>query len=251
MKTHKHSKVKTYATKDCSICNKSMISGHIARHMRTHNKSVKKILDIIKGDQQELEKKKESAPIIRAAIEADNIDPRSLRKEHIKALEFIDETPTSQYSLRSWQQKLLEYMVPSNREIIWVFGIDGNEGKSWFQQYLVNYFGSSRVFNNNVKKRSDGILHALAKRVYSLIDVFIFNIPRSFPDEHVPYDLLEEIKDGQAVSCKYDSKFLRFKKSNIVLVFGNTGPTKTKMSDDRWNILNITNGNLLRGLKML
>ena len=75
MKTHKHSKVKTYATKDCSICNKSMISGHIARHMRTHNKSVKKILDIIKGDQQELEKKKESAPIIRAAIEADNIDP--------------------------------------------------------------------------------------------------------------------------------------------------------------------------------
>ena len=121
-------------------------------------------------------------------------------------------------------------MKPSNREIIWVFGTIGNEGKSWFQQYLTSYFGSSRVFSTNAKKHSDAILHTLSKSVYSLIAVY-FNIPRSFSHknpEQIPYDLLEEIKNGQAVSCKYDSKFLRFKTSHAVVVFGNEGPDKKK-----------------------
>ena len=33
--------------------------------------------------------------------------------------------------LRSWQTALLEYMKPNNREVIWVIGSRGNEGKSW------------------------------------------------------------------------------------------------------------------------
>ena len=254
MKRHSHSNVKKYVMKNCLICHKSMIAGHLTRHMRTHKESAKELVNIIKGDQEVLEKQKQSAPIIRAAIEADNIDPRSLRKEYIKALELIDETPLSQYTLRPWQQKLLEYMKPSNREIIWVFGTIGNEGKSWFQQYLTSYFGSSRVFSTNVKKHSDGILHTLSKSVYSLIDVFLFNIPRSFSHknpEQIPYDLLEEIKDGQAVSCKYDSKFLRFKIPNIVVVFANEGPNMEKMSLDRWKILNISGEQLFEGLKIV
>jgi hypothetical protein len=231
-----------------------MIAGHLTRHMRTHKESVKEIVNVIKGDQQELEKRKQSAPIIRATIEADNIDPRSLRKEHIKALELVNETSLLESTLRPWQQKLFQYLTPSNREIIWVFGTTGSEGKSWFQQYLSDYFGSSRVFNTNIKKQSDGILHILSKRVYSLIDVFIFNIPRSFSyknPENVPYELLEEIKDGHAVSCKYNSKFLRFKTPNIVIVFANEGPNQEKMSMDRWKILNISGGQLFEGLKVV
>ena len=151
MKCHAHSKVEKI-TKACVICNKKMKAGNIARHMRTHKESVKEIKNIIKGDQQQLEKRKQSAPIIKATIEADNIDPRSLRKYHIKALELFDETSLLENTLRPWQQKLLEYITPSNIEIIWVFGTTGNEGKSWFQQYLNSYFGPSRVFNTNVKK---------------------------------------------------------------------------------------------------
>ena len=253
MKCHTHSKVEKI-TKTCVICNKTMKAGNIARHMRTHKESVKEIKNIIKGDQQQLEKRKQSAPIIKATIEADNIDPRSLRKEHIKALELFDETLLLENTLRPWQQKLLEYITPSNREIIWVFGTTGNEGKSWFQQYLNSYFGPSRVFNTNVKKHSDGILHILSKRVYALIDVFLFNVPRSFSNknaEHFPYELLEEIKDGHAVSCKYDSKYLRFKTPNTVVVFSNGGPDKDKMSMDRWKIFNISGGQLFEGLKAL
>ena len=100
MKRHSHSNVKKYVMKDCLICHKSMIAGHLTRNMRTHKESVKELMNIIKGDQQVLEKQKQSAPIIRAVIEADNIDPRSIRKKHIKALELIKETTLSQYTLR-------------------------------------------------------------------------------------------------------------------------------------------------------
>ena len=59
----------------------------------------------------------------------------------------------------------------------------------------------------------------LSKLVLPLIDVFMFNIPRSFSRMDVPYELLEEIKDGNAVSTKYDSKRITFKTPNIVLIF--------------------------------
>ena len=65
MKRHSHSKIQKYNTKSCLICHKSMIAGHLTRHMRTHKESVKEIVNVIKGDQQELEKQKQSAPIIK------------------------------------------------------------------------------------------------------------------------------------------------------------------------------------------
>ena len=79
-----------------------------------------------------------------------------------------------------------------------------------------------------------------------MIDIFIFNIPRSFATEAVPYTLLEEIKDGQAISSKYDSKILRFKTPNIVVVFSNGNPTERMMSRDRWQIFKIKDNNLIR-----
>ena len=60
----------------------------------------------------------------------------------------------------------------------------------------------------------------------------------------VPYTLLEEIKDGQAISTKYDSKVLNFKKPNILIVFSNTQPIITRVSKDRWKIYDITKDKL-------
>ena len=37
--------------------------------------------------------------------------------------------------LRFWQTALLEYMEPSNREVIWNIGANGNKNKSWFQEF--------------------------------------------------------------------------------------------------------------------
>ena len=39
--------------------------------------------------------------------------------------------------LKPWQESLLEYVQqPCDREIFWVVGQEGNEGKNWFQKYV-------------------------------------------------------------------------------------------------------------------
>ena len=47
--------------------------------------------------------------------------------------------------LKPWQNELMKYIEPHDREIIWVVGKDGNEGKSWFQNYVKSVFGPQRV----------------------------------------------------------------------------------------------------------
>ena len=39
---------------------------------------------------------------------------------------------------RGWQKYLIEYLdKPCDRKIKWVFGVDGNEGKSFFQRNIL------------------------------------------------------------------------------------------------------------------
>ena len=236
-KVHTHGE-KTHRMKSCPVCHKSMITGHLSRHMKTHTKT-RGILDNIKKDQEHFDQVRKTGQIVEDVLKSSNIDPRSLRREYSKALEIMDVPDKITDTLRPWQQKLLEDIKPSDRNIIWVIGRNGAEGKSWFQRYLVQHHGSHRVFDTTIEKRSDGILHALSKRVVSLIDVFIFNIPKGFSIDNVPYTLLEQLKDGQAISTKYDSKVLRFKTPNIVLVFANNQPCRSKMSLDRFQTFNI------------
>ena len=197
------------------------------------------ILDNIKKDQEHFKQQQETGQVVEELLKSSNIDPRSLRSEYSKALEIINVPDKITDTLRPWQQKLFGDIKPSDRDIIWVIGRKGAEGKSWFQKYLVQLYGSHRVFHTTIEKRTDGILHALSKRLLPLIDIFIFNIPRSFSIDFIPYNLFEQLKDGEAISTKYDSKCLRFKTPNILLVFANYMPSQVKMSFDRWQIFNI------------
>ena len=151
-----------------------MLARHISRHMKKHDKSSKNISEEVLKYQKEFERLKEDGRIIKETIKANNVDKRSLPREYIEALQMNSEIPKPEGMLREWQRELLEYVKPSDREIVWVVGIKGNEGKSWFQRYLITYYGISRVFNCNVEKRADGILHALSKQaVFLVISVYV------------------------------------------------------------------------------
>ena len=236
-KRHDHGEA--YKMKTCSVCHKTMIAGNLSRHMKTHTKTKDNILVNIKNDQECFNQLQETGQVVEELLTNNNIDPRSLRREYSRALEIIGAPDKITDTLRPWQQQILDQLNPSDRNIIWVVGKNGAEGKSWFQKYLVQHLGPHRVFHTTIEKRSDGILHALSKRVIPLIDTFIFNIPRSFSSANVPYNLFEQLKDGQAISTKYDSKVLHLKSPNIVLVFANYGPSQVEMSFDRWQIFNI------------
>ena len=139
--------------------------------------------------------------------------------------------------LRIWQETLLEKIKePTEREVIWVRGVMGNEGKTWFQKYAQSLFGYSRVAILDLKNKTANILHALRKFSLSTVDMFLFNDARADNYHSCCYTVLEYIKDGSATAPKFNSERIQFRTPNIVVVFSNNDPDLTQLSKDRWVI---------------
>ena len=98
-------------------------------------------------------------------------------------------------------------------------------------------------------KKGENILHILRKQSLICKDIFLFNIAKSFPALDCPYGTLENIKDGQAISPKYDSSILNFKIPNTVMVFSNKSPYTQRLSSDRWIKYRIIKDNLVEDKK--
>ena len=79
--------------------------------------------------------------------------------------------------------------LPSSREVIWVIGKDGDEGKTWFQSYVESFFGYARVVRLDLKMKTSNVLHVLTKRTLSTTDIFLFDVPRAIT--HVTTIILE------------------------------------------------------------
>ena len=246
IKKHNHNnKMRKYPTKNCVICKKTIIAKNLSRHIKTHDLKSKEIMTDIQKSQNKFDEMKETGSLIKKMLEKQDFDVEAIPKDYVEILKIKTNASSCKTLLRPWQQQLMEVLVPSDREVIWVVGKDGNEGKSWFQKYLKNHYGSVRTFSSSIGNSSNGVLHTLSKQLLSLIDVFIFNIPRCFSVTNVPFSLLENLKDGEAISLKYDSKTLSFKTPNIVIIFSNKWPDRMKISRDRWKIFNIKQNELI------
>ena len=62
-------------------------------------------------------------------------------------------------------------------------GARGNEGKTWFQNYVQSLLGTERVVQLNLKNSVGNIMHILRKFPLSTIDTFLFNDARSGQNE--------------------------------------------------------------------
>lgn len=206
--------------------------------------------DMLRDNQHYLEKIERGEGIANI-INKGTIREGSLSRERKEALYLYRKEEQlrdlSQAELRPWQQQLLEITkVSSEREVIWVIGKNGNEGKSWFQDYLESCLGFNRVMRLDLRIKHKDICNILKKRPLTSIDIFLFNDGRSIPpDENTYYRILENIKDGYATSSKYDNDVIKFKRPNTVIVFSNTIPDWSKLSDDRWKSFRIENNQLI------
>ena len=67
--------------------------------------------------------------------------------------------------LRPWQEEALKlFNVPSERQVIWIVGCQGYEGKSWFQNYVEAYFGYQRVARIDLRIKHANVCNVLKKR---------------------------------------------------------------------------------------
>ena len=149
--------------------------------------------------------------------------------------------------LKSWQESLLEYVQqPCDREIFWIIGKEGNEGKNWFQKYVKSWLGARRVVTGiDIKANNASIFQALRKCPIVTADIFLFNIGKSMKKfDQINYDALEKMKDGEAFASKYDSQQLKIRVPNVVMVFSNSPPDVRELAKVRFRVFNINNNQL-------
>ena len=103
---------------------------------------------------------------------------------------------------------------------------------------MQSFFGYHRVFRSDLRIKHANICNVLKKRTLGTIDIFLFNDSRSVSGEDLNlYRILEDIKDGQATTSKYDNDNIRFKTPNTVMIFSNHYPDLKRLSRDRWILL--------------
>ena len=141
--------------------------------------------------------------------------------------------------LRKWQQDAMKFFdSPTQRQVIWVTDQSGGKGKTFFQKYVVGYFGRSRVATLDLRVKHANACNVLKKLPLATVDIFLFNDGRSQSGEDLNlYRLLEDIKDGQATTSKYDNDNIQFKTPNTVMIFSNTYPNLNKLTNERWLVL--------------
>ena len=208
------------------------------------------IIKTIKLDAAEYKNKLKLGKIVYEEIEEHEIPEESLRREYKEAKELYikhkKNIDLDNVILRPWQKALLNHIKPSTREVIWVIGKQGNEGKSWFQEYMESKFGWGKVIcGMDIKMKKGSICHVLSKRSLMTTDTFLFDVGKANTDHGVNYELLEKIKNGRIVASKFDSKELKFNTPNTVVVFSNEKPDVSELSKDRWKIFQIRDNDLI------
>ena len=256
---------------ECPICKKMMRSNNLKRHWRSKHNMFDMVLttrveikdntgkdatrndlksEILKNSTIFDEKIQLGESIFKVLMET-NVDERSLSRKHKEAFDLYQNkrlalNPDNDINLFPWQESLLDLArKPTHREIIWVKGARGNEGKTWFQNYLQSILGTERVVQLDLKSSVGNIMQILKKLPLSSINTFLFNDARSGKSELRCYEVLENIKDGRAIAPKYDSEILRFRTPNSVIVFSNADPDMTQLSKDRWRVFYINKKGLL------
>ena len=232
-------------TAKCEICMKIMRKDNLKRHMKKHEKNnVKDKMEKVQIIMQDFNRKMEMGRRIKEIQTNKNFIENGLSKECKEALDIFNRYGESsriqKTNWRGWQKQLRVYLnKPTEREIIWVIGTKGNEGKSFFQERVCEEFGHDKVCNMEISDSPKNIFYIL-KKCSSTANIFMFNLPRATVLERDNYKILENIKDGSAIAGKYQSCRVRFKKPNIVIVFSNYGPETDALSEDRWNIFKIS-----------
>lgn len=133
---------------------------------------------------------------------------------------------------REWQSDLegiLDTPSQNDRKILFYVDPVGNSGKTWFSRY---YFAKHPLTTQIL---GTGSYSDLAYMIDETSGVFFFNVPRGGM-EFLPYRLLESLKDRLVQSNKYESRIKLLTSIPHVVVFSNENPDMTKLSQDRYDI---------------
>lgn len=133
--------------------------------------------------------------------------------------------------LYPWQRRLYDIckQEPDDRTIYWVWEHTGNVGKTAFSKFLSHKMGAVPL-----EGKKNDILYCAATFES---DIYIYDLERSM-EEFVSYASIEKIKNGYFMVAKYESKPI-IRNPPHVFIFANFPPDMSKLSLDRWNIIDL------------
>lgn len=138
-------------------------------------------------------------------------------------------------NLRPFQKEIVEIIKGpvDDRKIYWYWEETGHVGKSYFTKHLCMKYRALAI--NGQKK---DIMFAVTEwlKVEDL-KICIYDIPRKQGNK-VSYSLVEEIKNGLFFSGKYESGMTMFNSPHLI-VFSNSPPDTSNLSEDRWVVKEI------------
>lgn len=154
----------------------------------------------------------------------DEIQMEIVKQELLEDYEDMKPNKLQRYILDIIEQK------PDDRKIYWVYDNIGKSGKSYIAKYIQL---TKETYYITGGKQND-ILYG-----YDGQPIIIIDLARTYADnlDHI-YTIIENFKNGQYLSTKYETKQKLFKIPHII-VMANFKPDTSKLSQDRWNILDV------------
>lgn len=134
-----------------------------------------------------------------------------------------------------WQESLYAElkMDADPRKVIFCIDFVGNSGKSWFCHYIAGILPNVQVLLPGRKADMCMMVDLDAKIIF-------LDATRSKQGEYILYDFLEELKNRYIFSSKYHSVLKCLKHTPHVVVMMNEHPDMTKLSGDRYHILEVS-----------
>ncbi|AXH73263.1 MAG: putative viral replication protein [Cressdnaviricota sp.] len=123
-----------------------------------------------------------------------------------------------------------------SREVFWFHESKGGWGKSMVALHLTD-FHSAFVCSGTYSDIACGFKLRMEDEG-AAPPVVVIDVPRS-AKARVSYKVLEDLKNGQMYSGKYESGTMRFNRPRV-LVFSNSEPVYDKLSQDRWRVRDLS-----------
>ena len=123
----------------------------------------------------------------------ENSNPLKRRdKEQKETLELYEDYIEVKYvEWRPWQKMMLEYLHnPAQKEVIWVVGEKGNEGKTFFQDHIQGRYGKEKVCKFYFGSYSEDLINYLHIVGCMKTDIFVFYTYKNDQVKDIDYRLL-------------------------------------------------------------
>lgn len=140
--------------------------------------------------------------------------------------------------LYDWEKEIISIIetVPDDRVIYWYWSKSGCKGKTTFCKYLTLNHNAICLHGKGSDIRNGVLDYYNKSKKYPVLCVF--PIPKSYNDEYLSYEGLENIKDMYFYSGKYEGGMVCGPCPHL-FVFANVEPNLEMCSEDRWIVREI------------